>query len=76
MSLARPETFEGPCILVQDEDKGEPVVLLRRHPGAPVEELTVQQAHAAVEQAPYVVTQEPIPPAWWVALIDLLEGIR
>lgn len=67
-------TFEGPCIIQQDEARGEPTILLRRAPDAPVEVLTVQQGHALLDEFNHDMDEAV--GYWWDALYDLLEGIR
>ncbi|UOF81200.1 hypothetical protein [Caudoviricetes sp.] len=67
-------SFDGPCILQQDEARGEPTILLRRAPDAPVEVLTVQEAHALLVQ--YDHDYDDSTDYWWWELNELLEGIR
>ena len=66
--------FEGPCIIQQDEARGEPIIALRRAPDAPVEVLTVQQANALLDE--FNNDMDEAVGYWWDALYDLIEGIR
>lgn len=57
------------CRLIQDEERDEPLILLRQGEGFPVHALTVQEAHAILERA---IRPHPV----WTALDELLQGIR
>ena len=68
--------FGTRCELVQDDDAGEPMVLLRRRPLAQIEVLTVQQAHEVLEGHVGKEGDWDNDQYWWYELDDLLEGIR
>ncbi len=66
--------FEGPCVVVQSDTDGQPVILLRMTPDREVERLTIEQAHQRLED--YDLNYDPENEVWWDALYDLLQGIR
>lgn len=68
-------SFEGPCVVVQDETRSEPVIHLRRSPESDtIEVLTIQEAHALLAQHDMDFNTDH--DYWFYPLADLLEGIR
>lgn len=63
------------CRVVQDDEAGQPCILLRRGAGQPVETLTIQQAHAVID-AHLVIEHVPDSECWVCALIAVADGIR
>lgn len=64
------------CRLVQDDKRGEPMVLLRRTPESATEVLTVEQAWKVRNTASIPHPESEDEPCWFCELGYLLEGIR
>ena len=63
------------CRVVQDDKRSEPLILLRKGGGQPVETLTIQQAQD-VHSANITVEHTPTEDCWYCALSEVLIGIR
>lgn len=62
---------------MQDDSRGEPMVLLRLSENGEVQTLTIEQAHALSEKYGSVPpNKEDGAEYWWWELDELLEGIR